>query len=333
MPSPPMDPVRRRQFLIAAGALTAAPLAVEAQQAGKVWRIGVLLTLNAPAEDPPQAFRQRLRELGYVEGRNLSLEWRYAEGRSDRLPDLAAELARLGVDVIVADITPAIRAAMRAAPTLPIVMSLPADAVGNGLVASLARPGGNVTGMSVMLPDISAKQIQLLKDALPKLSRVAVLWNPTIPWHKDMLKEVEVAASLLRLQLMPFAHQGPGDFEGAFAAMTKARVAALFVPADPVSNTHWARLVDLAAKNRLPTIFMLKDAVEGGALMSYGNDNAEMYRQVANYVDKILKGAKPADLPVAQPTKFEFFVNLKTAKALGITVPYTIMLRADRVIE
>lgn len=332
-----MDPIRRRQLLIAAvaaGALSAAPLAVEAQQAGKVWRIGVLLTLNAPAEDPPQAFRQRLRELGYVEGRNLSIEWRYAEGRSDRLPDLAAELVRLGVDLIIADITPAIRAAMRAAPALPIVMVVPADVVGSGLVSSLARPGGNVTGNSIMLPDISAKQLQLLKEVVPKMSRVAVLWEPAMPWHKDMLKEVGVAAKSLGLQPVPIAVQGPGDYEGAFAAMRKERVEAVFVAGGAVTNTHWARLLDLAARNRLPTAFVgNSDAAVGGGLISYGINQSEMYRRAANHVDKILKGAKPADLPVEQPTKFEFIVNLKTAKALGITIPYTILLRADRVIE
>jgi putative tryptophan/tyrosine transport system substrate-binding protein len=328
-----MNQVRRRQCLISTAALLAAPLTVEAQQAGKVWRIGVLLTLTAPTEDSPQAFRQRLRELGYVEGRNLSIEWRYAEGRSERLPDLAAELVRLGVDVIVADITPAIRAAMRAAPAIPIVMSLPADVVGSGLVSSLARPGGNVTGNSLMLPEITLKQLQLLKELLPKLSRAAVLWEPAMPWHKDMLKEVGAAAPSLGLQLVPIAVQGPGEFEGAFAAMAKQRVEAVLVAGGAVTNTHWARLVDLATSNRLPTTFLIRDAVVGGGLISYGMNNSEMFRRAADYVDKILKGAKPADLPVEQPTRFELVVNLKTAKALGITVPYTIMLRADRVIE
>ena len=328
-----MYQIRRRQFLIAAGTLLAVPLAAEAQQAGKVWRIGVLLTLTAPAEDPPQAFRQRLRDLGYVEGRNLIVEWRYAEGRSDRLPDLAAELVRLGVDIIVADITPAVRAAMQAAPTTPIVMSLTADVVGSGLVSSLARPGGNVTGMSLMLPETTVKQLQLLKELLPKLSRVAVLWEPAMPWHKAMLKEVAAAAQLLGLEPVPIAAQGPAEFEDAFAAMTKARVEAVLVAGSAVSNTHWARLLDLAARNRLPMIFLIKDPVLAGGLISYGMNNREMFRRAADYVEKILKGAKPADLPVEQPTKFELFVNLKTAKALGIKIPPSILLRADRVIE
>ena len=327
-----MSEIQRRQFLIAAGALLAAPLAAEAQQAGKVWRIGVVSTVNSPAEDGPQAFRQRLRDLGYVEGRNLTIEWRYAEGRSDRLPDLAAELIRLGVDIIVADITPAIRAAMRAAPTIPIVMALVADAAGSGLVSSLARPGGNVTGMSLMMPDISAKQLQLLKELLPKLSRVAVLWNSAIPWHKDMLKEVGAAAPSLGLELVPIAVQGPRELEDAFAAMMKARVEAVFVGAGSVSNTD-SRLLDLAARNRLPAIFAISDPVLVGGLISYGMNNPEMYRRTADYVEKILKGAKPADLPVEQPTKFELVVNRKTAKALGIKIPPSILLRADRVIE
>ncbi len=328
-----MDPVRRRQCLLAAGALLTAPLAAEAQPTAKVWRVGVLLTLTAPAEDPPQAFRERLRDLGYVEGRNLTIEWRYAEGRSDRLPDLAAELVRLGVDVIVADITTAIRAAMQATPTIPIVMSLPADVVGSGLVSSLARPGGNVTGMSLMLPEITVKQLQMLKDLLPKLSRAAVLWEPAMPWHKDMLKEVGAAAPTLGVQLVTIAVQGPGEFEGAFVAMAKQRVQAVLVAGGAVTNTHWARLLDLTARSRLPAIFLNSDPVVGGGLISYGMNNSEMFRRAADYVDKILKGAKPADLPVEQPTKFELVVNLKVAKALGITVPYTILLRADRVIE
>ena len=328
-----MDQVRRRRFLIAAGTLLVAPLAAGAQQAGKVWRIGVLLTLTAPAEDPPQAFRQRLRDLGYVEGRNLTIEWRYAEGRSDRLPDLAAELVRLGVDIIVADITPAIRAAMRAAPTIPIVMSLPADVVGSGLVSSLARPGGNVTGMSLMLPEISVKQLQVLKELLPKLSRVAVLWEPSMPWHKEMLKEVAAAAQSLGLEPVPIAAQDPGEFEDVFAAMTKARVEAVLVAGSAVTNTHWARLLDPASRNRLPMIFLIKDPVLAGGLISYGMNNSEMFRRAADFVDKILKGAKPGDLPVEQPTKFELVVNRKTAKALGIKIPPSILLRADRVIE
>ncbi len=310
-----------------------APLAVEAQpQTGKVWRIGVLMSLYPPDADPPQAFRQGLRSLGYVEGQNLVIEWRYAQGRDDRLPGLAAELARLKVDLIAADVTLAIRAAMQATSTIPIVMALTADAMGSGLVPSLGRPGGNVTGLTTMLPELSAKRLQLFKEAVPRISRVAVLWNPALSWHKEMLKEVDGAAPALRLQPLPIAVRNRDDLEGVFPAMTKGRVDALLV-SETLSLTARRQLLEFATKNRLPTMFANKEYVPAGGLMSYGVNFPEMYRHAAVYVDKILKGAKPADLPVEQPTKFELVINLKTAKALGLTIPQTLLQQADQVIQ
>jgi putative ABC transport system substrate-binding protein len=313
--------------------LLATPLAVEAQPVGNVWRIGVVLSRYAPAQDPPQAFRQHLRDLGYVEGQNVTIEWRHAERGYERLPELAAELVRLKADVIVADVALATRAAMRATPTIPIVMALAADPVGDGLVSSLARPGGNVTGISLMLPEISTKRLQLLKDALPKVSRVAVLWHPTTPWHKAMLQEIETVAPSLGLQLVPIAVPDPGGFEGAFSAMARERVGGAFVGDNPVFSSYRTQLLDLAAKSRLPMIFSSRDWAAAGGLMSYGASYSDMFRRAAVYVDKILKGAKPAELPIEQPTKFELVVNLKTAKALGLTIPQAVLLRADQVIQ
>jgi putative ABC transport system substrate-binding protein len=310
-----------------------APLAADAQRPAQVPRIGVLLTLYAPAEDPPQAFRQGLRALGYIEGQNIAIEWRSAEGKYDQLPALAAELVRLGVDVIVADVTRAAQAARQATATIPIVMMVVADPVGSGLVPSLAQPGGNITGLSSLLPDISAKRLQLLTEAVPTVSRVAVLWNPGTPYHTTLLHEVEAAAPSLRLHLLPIAVQEPGEFEGAFAAMARAQVDALFVADAAVFMTARTRLAELAAKSRLPTMFAHPDFVTAGGLMSYGPSYSERFRRAATYVDKILKGAKPADLPVEQAAKLEFIINLKTAKALGLTIPQVVLFQADEVIE
>jgi putative ABC transport system substrate-binding protein len=310
-----------------------APLAADAQRPAQVPRIGVLLTLYAPAEDAPQAFRQGLRALGYIEGQNIAIEWRSAEGKYDQLPALAAELVGLGVDVIVADVTRATQAARQATATTPIVMLVVADPVGSGLVTSLAHPGGNITGLSILLPDISTKRLQLLTEAVPTVLRVAALWNPATPYHKTLLQEVEAAALSLRLHLLPIAVQGPGEFEGAFSAMARAQVGALFVADDPMFLTSRTRLLELAATSRLPTMFAHRDFVPAGGLMSYGPSLSDMFRRAATYVDKILKGRKPADLPVEQPMKFEFVLNLKTAKALGITIPPHLLYFADEVIE
>jgi putative ABC transport system substrate-binding protein len=318
---------------LALGVLVA-PVATGAQAAGKMWRIGVLIARADPGEDRMyEAFRQRLRELGYVEGQNIATDVRRADGRLDRLPDLAAELVRLEPDVIVADATPAIRAAMQATSKVPVVMALAADPVGTGLVSNLARPGGNVTGVSLMLADLSSKRVQLLKDALPKITRVAVLWNPDIAWHKVMLTEVETAARSLGLHLLVVPVEGPGELEGAFSTMARGRVDAVFLGDSPLFSAHRARVLGLAAKHRLPMIFGNQDWVPAGGLMSYGPSFGEMFGRAAVYVDKILKGARPGDLPVEQPTKVELLINLRTAKALGLTLHPSVLARADQVIQ
>jgi putative tryptophan/tyrosine transport system substrate-binding protein len=327
--------MNRRDSVLALLALgvAAAPLAAGAQpRAGKLSRIGVLMNLYPPDADPPQALRQGLRDLGYVEGQNLVIDWRYQLGRSDRLPTLAAELVRLKPDVIVADVTVAIRAAMQATSTIPIVMASSADAVGSGLVTNLGRPGGNVTGVTIMLAEMSAKRLQLLKEAMPSVSRVAVLWNPALPWHPAMLKEVEAAAPSLRLQPILFAVRDRENFGNAFAEIASARADALFVSETMTSGAR-RQLVDFAAKNRLPAMFMNRDYVAAGGLMSYAPNFSDGFRHAAQYVDKILKGARPGDLPVEQSTKFEFVINMKTAKALGLTLSPSISARADEVIQ
>jgi len=318
-----------------AGTLLAAPLAAEAQQAGKVHRIGYLT--GGLSTDRPhliEAFRQGLRELGWVEGQNIVIEYRYAEGRFDRLPDLAAELVRLKVDIIVAVATPASAAAKNATGTIPIVGISLGDPVGTGLIASLARPGGNVTGVSYSVGvETIGKGLELLNEIVPNVRQVAILSNPGNPLHAPAVRDVKVAARSLGVQLQLLEARGPTEFDGAFAAMAKERVGGLLVVADTMFNLHRARLVELAAKSRLPAAYGTRDAVEAGGLMSYGPSLPDLFRRGATYVDKILKGAKPADLPVEQPTKFELVINLKTAKALGLTIPPSLLGRADEVIE
>jgi ABC-type uncharacterized transport system substrate-binding protein len=318
--------------ILAAGLLMAPPLAEAQQQTGKVWRIGVLMSLYSPDADVPQALRDGLRTLGYAEGQNLAIEWRYAQGHDDRLPTLAAELVRLNVDVIVTDITLATRAAMRATSTVPIVMGISADAVGGGLVSNLARPGGNVTGNSVMLAETSVKRLQLLKEAVPKVSRVAVLWDPATPFHKAMIREIAAAAPSLRLEPLAIAVKNRADLGDALPEITKQRADALFV-SQGMSPVARRQLLEFAAKKRLPTMFMIRDYVPAGGLMSYAPNYAEMFRHAAVYVDRILKGAKPADLPVEQPTKFDLVINMKTATALGLTISPAVLARADEVIQ
>ena len=315
--------------------LLAAPLAAEAQQAGKVHRIGYLT--GGLSTDRPhliEAFRQGLRELGWVEGQNIIIEYRYAEGRFDRLPDLAAELVRLKVDIIVALATPASAAAKNATGTIPIVGISLGDPVGTGLIASLARPGGNVTGVSYSVGvETIGKGLELFKEIVPNVRRVAILSNPGNPLYAPAVRDVKVAARSLGVQLQLLEARGPTEFDGAFAAMAKERVGGLLVVADTMFNLHRARLVELAAKSRLPAAYGTRDAVEAGGLMSYGPSLPDLFRRGATYVDKVLKGAKPADLPVEQPTKFELVINLKTAKALGLTIPPSLLGRADEVIE
>jgi putative ABC transport system substrate-binding protein len=325
----------RRAFLgTLAGSLLAAPLAAEAQQATKIVRIGYL-ALN-PSPHFQVAFRQGLRDLGYVEGRNLVIEDRDAGRKPDRLPALAAELVALKVDVIVASGTPAARAAKQATKTLPIVFTAVADAVTSGVVTSLAQPGGNVTGLSVLAPELVGKQLELLKQAIPAVSRVAVLWEPDVlgkDVEEKMLKEADVAARALGMQPQFVEARGPGNFDGAFSDMTRARAEALAVLTSSMFFGQRRRLVDLAAKKRLPTVYPWREGVDAGGLMAYGPDLADLLRRVATYVDKILKGAKPGELPVEQPTKFELVINLKTAKALGLTIPPSLLARADQVFE
>jgi putative ABC transport system substrate-binding protein len=331
-----MDRVERRDFLIVAEALLAAACAAEAQQAAKIARIGYLRSSLGDNPHPPEAFRQGLRDLGYVEGRNLVIEYREADGKAERLLARAAELVALKVDVIVASGTLAALAAKQATRTLPIVFSPAGDPVGSGLVTSLARPGGNVTGLSAFAPELVGKRLELLKQAVPGVGRVAVLWQPGAfgeRTEKDTLKRADVAARDLGVPLQFVEARGPADFARAFSDMTRARAGALTVLASNMFNSERRRLVDLAAEKRLPAVYSAREIVEAGGLMSYGPSLAELNRRAATYVDRILKGTKPADLPVEQPTKFELIINLKTAKALGLTIPQSVLARADEVIQ
>jgi putative ABC transport system substrate-binding protein len=326
----------RRKLLVALGASAfTAPLVLLAQQAPtKVRRIGLLSTLSpSDAVLWHQAFRLGLRDLGWVEGKNISIEYRYAEGRNDRLPDLAADLVRLKVDIIVTSFTTDTLVAKNATKAIPIVIAAVSDPVASGLVESLARPGGNITGLSTMTLQLAGKRLELLKEMVPRLSRVAVLWNPqgsasTLSW-----KELQLSARQLGLQLHSLEVRSPNDFDKAFEDATRARAGALFIIQDTVIVTNLKRIAGLAAKSRLPSIFLWSEFADAGGLAAYGPDRADMFRRAATFVDKILKGAKPGDLPIDRATKFELVVNLKTAKALGITIPQSILLRADRVIE
>ena len=319
--------------LVACLALSAFASAAEAQQSASPRRIGVLLTSWLPEHKEVQEFRRGLRDLGYVEGRDVLIEWRAANGDYNRLPELAVDLIKTKVDVIVVDGTVATRAAKHATSTIPIVKALVADPVGSGLVANLAHPGGNITGFTMMIPDLSAKRLQLLQEAIPRLNRVAVLWNPDAPYTRKVIEELKAAAASLSIEMIFVSVRGPKEFDAAFSSIRQARVGALYVIEDSLLTTHRATLIELASKAHLPSISGVTQYVEAGALMSYGPNIADMFRRTAEYVDRILKGAKPADLPIEQPTKFELAVNLKTAKALGITIPESILLRADEVIR
>jgi putative ABC transport system substrate-binding protein len=330
--------IDRRTFLGAlAGGLLAAPLAAEAQQAARVVRIGYLAANLAGNPHLQEAFLQRLRDLGYIEGRNLVIEYRFAEGKLERFPALAAELVALKVDVIVtAGGTLAALAAKQATRTLPIVFAAAADPVESGLVTSLARPGGNVTGLSVLAPELVGKCLEQLKQAVPGVSRVAVLWQPGGAGEgteKDMLKGAEVAASALGVRLQFVEARGPADVERAFSEMIRARAGALTVLPSAMFGGQRRRLVDLAAKNRLPAVYTSREFVDAGGLMAFGPNQADLYRGAATYVDKVLKGSKPGDLPVEQPTKFELVISLKAAKAVGLTIPQSVLARADHIVE
>ena len=329
--------INRRGFLGTLG-LLAAPLGVEAQQAGKVPRIGYLaLNLKGSDPRPREAFLQGLRDLGHVEGRTLLIEYRDAEGRTERLPALAAELVALKVDVIVAGAgTLGALAAKRATTTLPIVFPAVGDPVQEGIVSSLARPGGNITGLAVVSPELLVKSVEMLKQAVPGARRPALLLKPDVMPESAMkarVKAAEVAAKKLGMQLQVVPVKDQEDFERAFSDMTKARADALTVPVTALFELHRPRLVGLAARHRLPAVYTFRTYVEAGGLMSYGPDFLDLFRRAAGYVDKILKGARPGDLPVEQPTKFELVINLKTAKTLGLTIPPALLQRADHVIE
>ncbi len=325
-----------RNTIFAVGlALNAPPasLVAEAQQATKIYRVGYLANTGAPeAARFLDAFRQRLRDLGYVEGANLRMEYRWAEGRHDRLAPLAAELVRLKPDVIVAQ-GGAIQAAKNATQTIPIVMAVAGDPVAEGFVASLARPGGNITGLSLASLELDRKRLELLKETIPKAVRIAVLWNPTARGGVPPFKAVEEAAQALGVRTQSVEVRGPDDFEGAFSLITRGHAEALLVLSDPLTFVHRARIVAFTVKNRLPAMYGLTDHVNAGGLMAYAPSLVELYRRGAIYVDKILKGAKPADLPVEQPTKFELVINLRTAKALGLKIPQSVLVRADEVVR
>jgi putative ABC transport system substrate-binding protein len=327
----------RREFIgTLAGVLLGAPVAAEAQPAAKVYRIGLLG--GSPPNSPGgrrawDGFFQGMRELGYVEGQNIVAEGRFYGDHTDRLPALAAELVRLNVDVIVAGAPPAPEAAQRATSTIPIVMATHSDPVASGLAVSLAKPGKNVTGLSTFGPELVGKRLQLLTEAVPGISRVAVLRNPTVATQALDLREAGVAARSLKVQLQVLEARAPSDFGGAFSAMTRERAGAVIVLISSMFYAERTRIAELAAQSRVPAIYGPREFAEAGGLMTYGINLGESFRRAATYVDKILKGAKPADLPVEQPTKFELVINLKTAKALGLTIPPAVLARADEVIQ
>ncbi len=300
-----------------------ASFAAETQQPAKMYRIGVL-TVGAP-----EALRQSLRDLGYAEGRDCVLEIRDTKGRSERVDDLALELARLKVDVIVALYPAAVFAAKRATTTIPIVTVNTPDPVQLGLVASLARPGGNITGVTSLSADLSIKQLELLKEAVPRASRIAVLWNPDNPWHPVTVKGLQAGGESLGLRLQILPVRGPDEFDKTFHAMTTERAQAVLILADPMTFAHRRRLAELAIKHRLPAMGSLREYAEAGSLLSYWAERAELYQRAASYVDRILKGATPGELPIEQARKYELVVNVKTAKALGLTIPASLRLRAE----
>ena len=329
--------MRRRDLITrVGGAVVVWPLAARAQQPGKVARIGYLGANLVAQPKQPEAFRQGLRELGWIEGRNIAIDYRDGQGKPERLPALAAELVALRPDVIVAGPTLPAVAASRATKAIPVVFPIASDPVGSGLVASLARPGGNVTGLSLQASELVGKCLQLLVEAVPGARLIAVLLNPAGhpgSTDQDMLKKVETAARGVQRRTHVVEVRGPDDFDRAFAEMTRAGAGALTVLPQSLFNQHRVRLVDLAARNRLPVMWPFRDPVDAGGLMSYGANVTEMFHRSAAYVDKILKGAKPADLAVEQPTRFETVINLKTAKALGLTIPPLVLAQADEVIE
>ena len=329
-----MGRLRRRQFLISAGALLATPIASFAQQHTRLVRIGVLAVPSASNfATRTEALRAGLRDFGYVEGKNTLIEFRSAEGKYDRLPELAAELVRQNVDVIVAGGTPAIRAAKQATRTVPIVIAAVGDAVAGGLVASLSRPGGNITGSTYFAPELAAKQLELLKEAFPQTTRVAVVVNPSNPAMGPAMQAVESAARSLKLELEQFAVREPPDFDGAFVTIAKKRYKTALIIDDPITISNARALADLALKHRLATAGNFIEYAEAGGLMGYGVNLIALWRRAAFFVDKILTGTSPGEIPVERSTRFDLVINRKTAKAIAVTIAPSILLRADRVIE
>jgi len=315
-------------FLLALG------ISAQAQEPNKTARIGFLgATSSSTVTARIEAFRQGLRELGYVDGENITIEYRYADGKPERLPGFAAELVHVKVDVIVTGGPTATRPAKNATDTVPIVMAADLDPVANGFVTSLARPGGNITGLSILAPEISGKQLELLKEIVPKLSRVAFLRNSNEPATPQIIKEIEAASEALQLRLQKLDIRNSKDIEIAFREARNGRADAVVVPVMPILNSERAQIAELALKNRLPSVYGQPEYVENGGLIYYGPSVTAMFRRAATYVDKILKGAKPSDLPVEQPTKFELEINLKTANQIGLTIPPNVLARADKVIR
>ena len=326
--------IDRRTLLAGTGAvlLLGQPLAVDAQQAGRVHRVG-FLSLQSGLTSTTEAFQQGLRELGYVEGRNLIIEYRWAARKEERLPELAAELVRLKVEVIVTAAAPTIEAARRATSAIPIVMAAVADPLGSGLVASLARPGGNITGLTALSTELAGKRLQLVSELVPKVTRVAVLAHHGTSATRLFLEEMRAAAQHIKIQLVVQEVNETGDLPGAVAAMQRERAQALIVQVTPFSADNVKRILELGVQHRLPAMYDVRSFVAAGGLVSYGPSLSEMFRRAAFYVDRILKGTKPGDLPIEQPTKLELVINLKTAKALGLTIPPSLLSRADEVIE
>jgi putative ABC transport system substrate-binding protein len=331
---PGVGHMRRREFIALLGVAAAAwPLATRAQQAGKLYRVGFLWDSPAVWPDALEGFRRGLRDLGWIEGQNVAIEYRWAEGRFDRLPALADDLVRRKVDVIVAPTSIYAGAAKRATSSIPIVFASHADPIGTGHVASLAHPGGNITGLSLMMTETNVKGLELLKEAVPALARVAVIWDPATPSHTPGIKAIEAAGPALGLLLQSIAIRNATEFESAFSAMIRERADGVLVLSTPLYMGAARPLADLAIKHKLPSMFGPREHADAGGLLSYSPDRTDLYRRAATYVDKILKGAKPSDLPVQQPTRFDLVINLKTAKTIGLDIPPTIIARADKVIE
>ena len=326
--------MQRREFITLVAGAAAWPLVARAQQAAKIPRIG-LLSPFAPADTAPwhQAFLRGLSDLGWVDGKNIAIEYRYSDGRNDRLPELIGDLVRLKVDIIVTAVTNDTLAAKNAAGGIPIVMAAAGDPVATGIVASLARPGGNITGLSQMNPELNGKRLELLKEIAPNISSLAVFLNPEDPISALGQNEIELPARKMKIEVHSFEVRNTLDLNKALQEATKARVDALAIMPNPVFVTNLKLIADFAIQNRVPSVFHLREYAKAGGLVSYGVDRADLFRRAATFVDKILKGANPADLPIEQPTKFELTINLKTAKALGLTVPPKLLLTADEVIE